>query len=449
MRIICVGLNHKSAAIGLRERVALDSVAAGVALRDLAARWPGSEFVIVSTCNRTEVYAARAVHDHPRKEELELWLAQRGQLDGHQLEGAVYCLSDAQAAGHLFEVAAGMDSLVPGEPHIVGQLKEAYAAALEGGFARTGMHELFQAAFHVAKHIRSETRIATGKASVASAAVDCVLREVGRGDEGAIGAGPELVLQGLCVLCVGAGEMAELMLRRLVRLGVKRVFLTNRTHGKAIKLAGGHEGADGLIETVPFERLAQCMENADVVLTSTASAVPIISGQMIQDVQERRGYRRLLIVDIAVPRDVGQEAGLVRGVKLYNIDDLQEVVRETLETRQSQCQPAQKIVQRHVTELMDKLNVRQVAPTIEALYRFMREIADGELADAQNKLSSHADADLDGEVLKRSLHRTIRRIMHPLARQLQKAAAQDGAGVRIATVLRLFELGEDRPKAEG
>jgi glutamyl-tRNA reductase len=185
------------------------------------------------------------------------------------------------------------------------------------------------------------------------------------------------------------------------------------------------------------------MENCDVVLTSTASPAPIISAAMIRDVQERRGYRRLLIVDIAVPRDVEQEAGPVRGVKLFNIDDLKQVVSSTLQCRQSQRQPAGKIVQGHVTELMDKLNVRQVAPTIEALYRFMREIADGELADARNKLSSHADADLDGEVLKRSLHRTIRRIMHPLARQLQKAAGEDGAGARIATVLRLFELGRD------
>jgi glutamyl-tRNA reductase len=415
-------------------------------MRDLAARWQGSEFVIVSTCNRTEVYAARAVHEHPRKEELTLWLAQRGKLDGAELDGAVYCLSDALAAGHLFEVAAGMDSLVPGEPHIVGQLKEAYAAALEGGFARTGMHELFQAAFHVAKHIRSETRIATGKASVASAAVDCVLREIAPDPQASLA--PELALQGRCVLCVGAGRMAELMLRRLVGLGVKRVLLANRTHEKAVKLAAGQGGADGLIETVPFERLADCMERADVVLTSTASASPIISRQMVQGVQQRRGYRPLLIVDIAVPRDVEQEAGLVRGVKLYNIDDLKQVVSSTLQTRHNQRQPAQKIVHRHVTELMDKLNVRQVAPTIEALYRFMVEIADGELADAQNKLSTHADADLDGEVLKRSLHRTIRRIMHPLARQLQKAAGEDGAGAKIATVLRLFELGEDRPKAD-
>jgi glutamyl-tRNA reductase len=433
MRIICVGLNHKSAGVGLRERVALDSAAAGVALRDLAARWRESEFVIVSTCNRTEVYAARAVHDHPRQEELALWLAQRGKLDGAELDGAVYCLSDAQAAGHLFEVAAGMDSLVPGEPHIVGQLKGAYAAALEGGFARTGMHELFQAAFHVAKHIRSETRIATGKSSVASAAIDCVLREIGPDAE---------ALQDECVLCVGAGQMAELMVRRLVRLGVKRVLLANRTHEKAIKLATGQEDADGRIEIVPLDRLADCMADSGVVLTSTASAAPIISAAMVRDVQERRGHRRLLIVDIAMPRDVEPEAGLVRGVKLYNIDDLRQVVNSTLESRDSQRQPAGKIVGRHVTELMDKLNVRQVAPTIEALYRFMREIADAELAEARNKLSSHADADLDGEVLKRSLHRTIRRIMHPLARQLQKAAGEDGAGARIATVLRLFELGK-------
>ncbi len=419
MRILCTGISHKTAPVALRERLALDEA---LAARDLAARWEAAEFVVLSTCNRTEIYVARPVHGHPREEELRRWLCDRG---GAGAEAALYTFADGEAVGHLFAVAAGLDSLVPGEAQIAAQLKGAYAAAAEAGAARGRLADLMQRALHVGKRVRTETAIGEGKVSVASVAVDSLAKRLGR-------------LAGRCVLNVGAGKMNELMLRRLAGLGAGRIVVANRSPERADELA-----AKCGAETAPFDQLEALLSKADVVVTSTAAEAPIITADMLARALAGRAERPMLIIDIAVPRDVEAAAGALEGVRLYNIDDLEAVVRATLRTREQERSAAEEIVEEEVAAFLKELNVRDVAPTIDALYGFMRGIAEEELADGLNKLSTHEDAEADAEVIRRVLRRAIGRILHPAARHLRQAAGADAARADVAALRRLFDLEEE------
>ena len=424
MRILCIGISHKTADVALRERFAFDTPTMVRALRDLSARWDKAEFVLLSTCNRTELYAARPVHGHPRETDLGAWMGEFRSIPREEYEGSLYALSEAEAARHLFSVAAGMDSMVPGEDQIVAQLKDAYAAAVEASAARGVMGELFQTAFHAGKHIRTETDIAQGKVSVASVAIDCVTKVFP-------------ALAGKVVLNVGAGKMSGLMLRQLAQLGAGVILIANRSMDRAKELAGSCGGV-----AVPLKALAEHLCAADVVLTSIAAATPVLTRQMVESAQHHRGWRPLLIVDIAVPRDVADGVRGLDNVFLYNIDDLEQIVQATLKSRYSQRDDAEKIIDEHVRELMQTLNIRDVAPTIDALYRRMREIAAEELADARKSLSAHHDAEDDEKILQRALHRTIRRILHPAARNLRGEAGTDAARAHVAAIRKLFGLDE-------
>jgi len=424
MRILCVGLNHKTAPVALREKLAFDAARRSRALSELAAMWPEAEFAILSTCNRSEVYAARPVHGHPREEEIRRWLGEFHGVAAGDFADSLYAPADAAAAEHLFAVTAGLDSLVPGEAQIVAQVKDAYAAAVKARAAGAVMNELFQKAFRAAKSVRSRTKIASGKTSVASAAIDCV---TGMFD----------TLKDKCVLNVGAGKMNELMLARLGELGAEKILLTNRSASRGRRLA-----AKCGAKAVAFGRLGEHLAAADVVLTSTAAEAPIITRKMVQSAQRRRAGRAMLIVDIAVPRDVEPGAGEAKNVHLYNIDDLERIVRKTLRRRRGEQAKAEAIIAEHVEELMAGLNVRNVAPTIDALYARVDEIAAEELAAARKKLASHDDADADVKIIAHALRRALRRMLHPCARNLRRAAGSDAARAHVAALRKLFELDE-------
>jgi len=422
MRILCVGANHRTAGVELREKLAFDAARTVRGLHQLVSRWPDAQFAILSTCNRSEVYTARAVHGHPRAEELSSWLAEFHGLPIEACRDALYTLPDAQAAEHLFAVAAGLDSLVLGEDQIVRQVREAYQAASQVGACRGILGELFQAALRVAKQVRSETDINVGKVSVASVAIDAAVRALGS-------------LDGKCVLNVGAGKMNELMLRHLVELGCGQIVVVNRSTQRARELADRCGG-----EAAPFAELAERLADADVVLTSTGAELPILTAEMIATAQQRRGNRLLLVIGLAVPRDVEQAARNVPNVLLYNIDDLEKVVAETLHVRKAQLEAARRILDGHVARLMQELNIRGVAPTLDALYQRMQGIADEELAQAVRKLSTHDDADSDTEILQRTLHRTIRRILHSAATNLRQEAGSDAARAYVSALRKLFDL---------
>lgn len=420
MRIICLGISHKTAGVELREKLAMDAGQVARALKDLSSRWSEAQFVIVSTCNRTEIYIARALHGHPRREELRDWLGGLAGIVTDKFSDALYTLADAEAYRHLFSVASGMDSLVPGEAQIVAQLKDAYAAATKAGTTGKTINELFQSAFHTAKHVRSETSIAEGKVSVASVAIDHVAEVLGD-------------LSGKCVLNVGAGKMNELMLKHLGELGPGEILVSNRSDARSkhlAKLCGGR--------AVAFSRLQEHLSRADIVLTSTAAESPIITREMVLSAQQKREFEPMLIVDLAVPRDVDSHAGEIKNVFLLNIDDMEAVVQKTLHSRRDQHMQADKIIESHVGELSQNLSLHQAGPTIKALYARMKQLTDGELADAREKLSCEEDT----EILRRALHRTVRKFLHPIANQFRKSAGTPQSKHHVEAIRKLFNLDE-------
>ncbi len=422
MRILCIGLNHKTADVALREKLAFDAKRGRRALRQLKRKWPEGAYVVLSTCNRVEVYVVRPVHAHPRSDELRHWIGDYRSVEISEYESALYNLFDADAVRHLFSVAAGLDSLVPGEAQIVSQLRGAYDLALETAVTSDVMNELFQTALRVAKQIRTETNISRGKVSVGSVGVDCVTKTL-------------RTLRGKCVLSVGAGKMNSLMIRRLIELGAGRIIVCNRSIRRARELAKTCDG-----EVVHFDRLGQVMQDCDVVLASTGSESPIITRKMIVSVQRHRRWTPLLIVDIAVPRDVEASAGTLKNVSLYNIDDLERTVRKNLRGRRTQKGRAEKIISHHVDEFISRVNIRGVVPTIEQLYEHVQRIADRELTTARNKLRTHTDAEADTEIVRMALHRAIRRILHPCVTNLRKEARTDSARAHVASLRKLFNL---------
>lgn len=424
MRILCVGISHKSAQVAQREKLAMDAPGAAAALANLAQRWPQAEFVLLSTCNRTEVYAARALHDHPRDGEIRRWLCEWHGQRLAEFDPALYTLADAEAIRHLLAVTAGLESLVLGEAQIIAQAKDAYRRAQAAGTARGILGNLFQKALHTAKHVRSQTQLGHKGFSVASAAVECVRRQAG-------------CLQGKTVLSIGAGKMNALMLRELRTSGVQDILVANRSPDKARELAAACGG-----RSVPLDRLPEAMEQADIVLSSTGAPTPIVTQALVEQVQARRRHRPLLLVDIAVPRDVEPSAGQIRGVTLENIDDLETIVQALRAEQAGQVAPAEAIIDDHTREILQDLDIRQVAPAIEALYRRMRQIADDELDLARRRLSTHDDAQADEKILRHVLHRVIRKIVHPAAESLRDAAGSDAARSQVAALRKLFQLDE-------
>jgi glutamyl-tRNA reductase len=424
MRILCVGMNHQTAPLELREKLAFGPEQAARALRELHDRWADAEFLLLSTCNRTELYVARPLHSHPREEELTAWLGEFHTLPAKTYRDALYVNVDGEAIRHMFTVAAGLDSMVPGEGQIVSQVKAALSAAEKAHAAGPQLQSIVTEALHVSKHVRSETGIAAGKVSVASVAVDCIKRVFE-------------TLAGKCVLSIGAGKMNEILLRQIRDLQPERIIVTNRSADRAESLAAA-SGATAAL----WEQLPQLLEQADVVVTSTASASPVLTAEMVRAARQGR-QDPLLLVDLAVPRDIAAAAAEIENVSLYNVDDLEEIAASALETRRQHLDDARAIVEEHYQRFIDDLNVRAVTPTIEALYRRVDAIIEDELAEATNKLSSHDDMQQDMEILQRSLRRAMRRLCHPAADALRGEAA-DGTGSAHAEIIRkLFNLKDE------
>ncbi len=413
MRIICIGTNHRTTPLAIREKLSLDSDSAKRALRELTDKWPNAEFAILSTCNRTEIYAAREIHTHPREADLHAWLATTGGVAGQQLNEMLYTLADSEAVRHLITVAAGLDSMIPGDNQIVAQIKKAHQAAMSANSSQTTLNELFQRALHAAKQVRTHAPIATKQSSVADAAVDYISQHIQN----------HCYPSNACILAVGAGDIMAVALQRLADLR-QNTRKTWQTHGRLIIANRTPEAAKSLAdkfnaETASLNELPECIAQADIILCATASPEPVITDSMFAVGRPKTQ----LIVDIAVPRNVCPSVAAIDGVTLRNIDDLQGDSGRPLDAHMRA--KAETIIDQHIVEFTEWLRARRAAPTIDALYRQVRTIADLELADAQHKLAGHDDIQQDMEILNRCMRRTINRLMHPLAAHLKQRAQQD------------------------
>ncbi len=344
MQLFAFGLNHQTAPLAVREQVAFNVDGIENALRDLVENGAAKEATILSTCNRMELYCNAAKPEHAID-----WLAQYHKLPRRELEPYLYSLPRDQAVKHSFRVASGLDSMVLGEPQILGQMKQAVRQAEQAGTMGILLHKLFQNTFSVAKQVRTETEIGANLVSMAAAAVRLAERIF-----------PSIADQN--VLFIGAGEMIELNAVYFAAKNPKRITVANRTLERAQTLAGQFNGHAITLSDLP-EQLAQ----NDIIVTSTASQLPILGKGMVERALKARRHKPLFIVDLAVPRDVESEVAELDDVFLYTVDDIAEVVKDGLEARQGAVKEAEVIIESGVADFIHWMESRGVVPTIRAL----------------------------------------------------------------------------------
>jgi len=425
VRIVLVGCNHRSAPVAVRERLAFDGPKLDRALVAFAERFPGVEAVLLSTCNRVELYAAG---EQPSQvPDLELaaeFLAAFHGVAVFELTPHLYFQADRDAARHLFEVAASLDSLVPGESQILAQVKESYRLAHERRLTGPVTNALFQKAIAVGKLIHTSTEIARKKVSVSSVAVEFAC-EIFEADQ----------FPQKTVLVIGAGKMGELTLEHLCELRPGRILVTNRTPQKAEEVAAKWKG-----QAVPFERLDDWLAEADLVLSTTGSPQPLVNRDRFAAVMRRRGNRPVFIVDIAVPRDIAPDVGDLENVYLYNIDDLQRERDKNLKAREREMFKARTIIDRETASFLSELTHQQHAgPVISQLRQEWDARRAAELArlfSQRPNLSAE-----DRAAIARSLERFQNQIMHQPVSALRSAAENGSHHHGLLDALkRLFHI---------
>jgi glutamyl-tRNA reductase len=369
MRLMLVGLSHKSAPVELREQVDFSRGDLGAAVSALAVRLDSGEGVIVSTCNRVEVYTETSDGDAARAQ-VAGFISEYHRVAREALEPHLYARAEADAVRHLFRVASGLESLVVGEPQILGQVKDAYTVATERRVTGSTLNRLFHAAFAAAKRVRTETALAEGAVSVSYAALSLARKIFGS-------------LEGRHVLVLGAGEMAKLTAVHLKGQNVRTLVVASRTLASAQALASHVGGA-----AVPWSDMPAALVAADIVVTATGASEPVLSRGRVADVMRQRRHRPLFLIDIAVPRDVEPSTADVEQVFLYNIDDLQAIVSENLARRGSELQRADAIVNEEVDKFMAWLRSRTAVPTVVALRQRFEAIRQAELKRLEPKLAS-------------------------------------------------------------
>jgi glutamyl-tRNA reductase len=367
MQLFTVGVNHTTAPISIRENVAFQNETLTHALRDLTAHGV-REAAILSTCNRTELYCNTS---HP--EQALAWLAQYHKLDRDNIQPYIYTLPSDEAVKHAFRVASGLDSMVLGEPQILGQMKQAVKIAETAGTVGTLLHKLFQRTFAVAKEVRTTTDIGASSLSMAAASVRLAQRLFGN-------------LQDKHVLFIGAGEMITLCAEHIAAQKPARITVANRTLDRGEELAELFNGQAILLSELP-ERLHEF----DIVITSTASQLPIVGLGMVERAIKARKRRPIFMVDLAVPRDIEPEAAQLDDVYLYTVDDLAQVVQEGLGNRQEAALEAETIITERVEHFMHWLKTRDAVPTIRALRDQAEQLRVSELEKAQRLLAKGED----------------------------------------------------------
>jgi glutamyl-tRNA reductase len=370
MHLILVGVSHRTAPVDLRERLDFQAKGIETALRALADRGATREAAVVSTCNRAEIYAA-CEDAAAARSELVRFISQFHGIDQAALAPHIYDLEDLEAARHLFRVAAGLDSLVVGEPQILGQVKDAHASAGQAQAVGPVLNRLFHSSFAVGKRVRTETGLGSGAVSIGFAAVALAKKIFGD-------------LKGRNVLVVGAGEMGKLTAIHMKSQGVSRVTIVSRTLAHAARTAEEIGGASA----APWDEIDAALGAADIVITATGSAQPILTKAHIESVMRPRRNRPLFIIDIALPRDVEAATAEIEQVFLYNIDDLQHTVSENLARRASEVDKAEQIVGEEIEKFGGWFKSRGAIPTVVALRQHAEHIRRSELDRLAFKMSA-------------------------------------------------------------
>ena len=410
MQLALVGLSHKTAPVEIRERLAFSNDALRSALTSLVDRRRVNEAMILSTCNRVEVVA-----ESPDDRLIRDFICEFHQISHDSVSTHLYSYRNVEAIRHVFRVTASLDSMVIGEPQILGQVKEAFRIAMDAGTVGMHLSALMNRAFAVAKKVRSETGISQSAVSVSYAAVELARKIFGD-------------LSGKTVMIIGASKMGELAAKHLRRAGASSVLVTNRTFERAVELAKVFEGA-----AVPFEHFTDHMTGADIVITSTGAPHFIIGRNLAEQVIHRRKNKPIFFIDIAVPRDIDPAVNQIDNAFLYDIDDLQQVIDANLKERFKEAMRAEQIVDDEVEAFCLKMQTRDVVPTIVQLRESLEKVRRDEIERNRRHLkdlSPEQQAAVDQ--ITKSI---VNKILHPPIEQL-KQMAHDPQGADLAELIR-------------
>jgi glutamyl-tRNA reductase len=420
MSIVLVGVNHKSTPLAVRELLALSDAACATGLRSLVDREIVREGLIVSTCNRVEVLTETAAGRLSETTERIIdFLTQTNELPRSQFEKELYQHTDDQAVRHLFRVASSLDSMVIGEPQVLGQVRRAYSIALEAGTTGRILNRLVHHAFRVAKRVRTETGIAANAVSISYMAVEL---------------GKKIFdsFAGRTALLIGAGEMAELAARHLVNAGVSNVLLANRSEEPARALASELGGTP-----VPFNRLTDHLSRADIVICSTAADNYIVTEKMMRAASAKRRNRPVFFIDISVPRNIDPAVGKIPNVFVFDIDDLESVVSSNIREREREAQRAELIVESEIMQFQQALRALESGPAIGALKQMFQDIARHELKRQRKRLGVLTPEQESG--IENLLLSTVNKLSHPMLSQMRHSS--DASDAEIIEAWRdIFDL---------
>jgi len=417
MHLLAFGINHHTAPVDIREKAAFAPENLAKALHDVT-RGPVGEAAILSTCNRTELYCGL---DPASDERVIEWFCHYHHLQARDIRPYLYRYPDQMAVRHAFRVAAGLDSMVLGEPQILGQMKEAFTQAHKAGATGKVLNRMFQQTFSVAKQVRTDTAIGASPVSVASAAVTLAKQIFNE-------------LSEQTVLLIGAGDMIELCARHLKEQAIGHMIVANRTVERARLLADLFQG-----EAISLAEMPTRLADADIVISSTASPLPILGKGAVESALKARRHRPVFMLDLAVPRDIETEVGELNDVYLYTIDDIKNVVQENLQSRESAACEAEKIIDAKVVDFMRWVRSLDAVPTIRALRDNAAAIRDAEIQRARRRLARGDDPNKVIEQLARAL---TNKFTHSPSDVL-KSADHTGNAALLEAARRLFNLNED------
>jgi glutamyl-tRNA reductase len=423
MAIVLVGLNHKTAPVEVRERLAFTDEACGDSLRALVDGEVVREGLIVSTCNRVEVLASAAGHHGAdAAERLSRFLGNVRSIPFEAFSGHLYTHADDAAVRHVFRVASSLDSLVVGEPQVLGQVRHAYSLAVEAGTAGKVLHKLIHQALHVAKRVRNETGIAASAVSISYTAV-----ELGRKIFGS--------LKGATVLLVGAGEMAELAAQHLASAGATRVLVANRTYETAQQLAVKFGG-----EAVEFDTLEEHLASADIVICSTGAQSYVITREMAERARQSRRNRPAFFIDISVPRNIDPAVAKLGNLFVFDIDDLEAVVASNIREREREAERAELIVESEVMQFQQALRNLDIGPTVGALKEKLRGIAREEFQRQRGRLGELTPE--QEQAIEAMLMSAVNKISHPVIHRMRRSY-DSGEDAEVKAWRDSFGLGEE------
>jgi glutamyl-tRNA reductase len=418
MRFQLIGVNHNSAPLDVRERLAIPESRLPDTCRDLTA-FPGiEEAMVISTCNRVEI----VTHTTNGHADLRGFLHDHFPVKPEELDPHLYEFREKDAVRHIFRVASSLDSMVVGEAQILGQVKEAYATARAVGAVRGQLDQLFSRAFAVAKRVRTETAVGSSSVSVASVAVELAKKIFG-------------TLEGKTVFIIGAGKMSELAARHLMAHGCAAIFVSNRTYERAVGLAHKFNG-----QAIKFDDLYEQCDRADIVITSTGSPQAIFRREHGEQFLARRKNRPMFFIDIAVPRDVAPDMAKLDGIFTYDIDDLQQAISSHVADRRKEAKRAEAIITSEVDRFDARLHTLDVVPTIVSLQDHLETIRQAEIDRVRGRLGPLTpDQEIAVEALTRGI---INKVMHTPITTLKTAAKESEATTVVDVVRRLFNLRE-------